>query len=59
MDNPKGQFEQPAGQPQKPSGPEVRIFTMPERYRHGAEGKQHEPERKIVQAPVEIKTPSV
>ncbi len=32
---------------------------MPERYRHGAEGKQHEPEKKVVQAPIELKTPTV
>lgn len=53
------QLQQPAEQSQKPAGIEARVFTMPERYRHGAEGKVHEPETKGPRAPVEIKTPSV
>lgn len=53
------QLQQPSGQPAKPSGLEARIFTMPERYRHGAEAKIHEPEKKMPQAPFELKTPTV
>lgn len=60
MEDPKAQqLQQPAGQPSKPSGIEARIFTMPERYRHGAEGKIHEPEKKMPHAPLELKTPTI
>ncbi len=41
-----------------PSGPQARVFTMPERYRHGAEGKMHEPEvKKKPQPVIEVKAP--
>ncbi|MBI4256460.1 hypothetical protein HY626_00185 [Candidatus Uhrbacteria bacterium] len=41
-----------------PSGVETRVFTMPERYRHGAEWKMHESATKAPGfAPVEVKTP--
>lgn len=57
----KAKLEQPAAEAAdvKPSGPEARVFTMPGRYRHGAEGKMHEPEKKKKkQAQVEVKAPA-
>ncbi len=57
----KAKLEQPAAEAAdvKPSGPEARIFAMPGRYRHGAEGKMHEPEKKKKkQAQVEVKAPA-
>jgi uncharacterized membrane protein len=53
MEQSNSQFTQPQAAAQTSSQPEARIFTMPERYRHGAEGKLHEPEKKI-SAPQQI-----
>lgn len=39
-----------------PTAPGIHIFTMPERYRHGAQGAMHEPEKKPL---AQVRTPSV
>ncbi len=48
-------IEQPGASAQKPKGSELRIFSMPQRYRHGAEAKLVEPQKqekpKLVKAP--------
>lgn len=40
-------------------GMQARIFAMPERYRHGAEGKMHEPAKQQAVTPVQVYTPAV
>lgn len=53
-------IEQPASHAAPTSGMQARVFTMPERYRHGAEGKMHEPVVKLSEAvPVDVRTPAV
>ncbi|MBI4435458.1 hypothetical protein HY630_02205 [Candidatus Uhrbacteria bacterium] len=52
-------IEQPKMPPPQP-GIEARVFTMPERYRHGAEASMHEPmAKKPAAPPIEVKTPAV
>lgn len=52
-------LEQPADTHTQP-GLEARIFTMPESYRHGAQGSLHQPEIKIpAKPPVETQSPVV
>lgn len=42
-----------------PTTPGIHIFTMPERYRHGAHGAMHEPEKKTNTQVAQVRAPSV
>ncbi|PJE76706.1 hypothetical protein COV05_02985 [Candidatus Uhrbacteria bacterium CG10_big_fil_rev_8_21_14_0_10_48_16] len=54
------QIEKPQSAQSAPSGVEARVFTMPERYRHGAQAVLHQPETKqTVKSPIEVRTPGV
>lgn len=54
------QIEKPQSAQGAPSGVEARVFTMPERYRHGAQAVLHQPEiKQTSKTPVEVKTPGV
>lgn len=51
-------IQQPSNTNKPTSESKARIFTMPERYRHGAQVQIHEPEKKqTLQPRIEIKTP--
>lgn len=57
---PAPQITQPQTNAPAPAGPEARVFTMPERYRHGAQVTLHQPEKKEApKPPIEVKTPGV
>jgi hypothetical protein len=46
--------------PSAATGLEARVFTMPQRYRHGAQTSLHQPEKKEASKPsVEVRTPGV
>jgi hypothetical protein len=52
-------LEQPPSASPSP-GVQARVFSMPERYRHGAEAKMHDPRiNPPTVAPVEVKTPAI
>ena len=53
-------IQQPASGAAPTPGMPARVFTMPERYRHGAEGKMHEPMAKQPAAvSVQVNTPAI
>ncbi|NQV90504.1 hypothetical protein HQ487_03815 [Candidatus Uhrbacteria bacterium] len=53
-------LEQPPIAQSSSPGVDARVFVMPERYRHGAQGVMHQPEdKRSSQPPVEVKTPGV
>ncbi|MCR4314026.1 MAG: hypothetical protein NUV84_02135 [Candidatus Uhrbacteria bacterium] len=53
-------MEQPASGAAPTSGMQARIFTMPERYRYGSEGKMHEPMvKQPAIAPIQVNAPAI
>ncbi len=53
-------IEQPKSGATPTSGVEARVFSMPERYRHGAQAALHQPETPVAATPVvEVKTPGL
>lgn len=54
------QLEKPQATQSPPTTVEARVFTMPERYRHGAQAILHQPETKqVATKTVEVKTPGL
>ena len=53
-------IEQPKNGAAPSTGVEARVFSMPERYRHGAQATLHQPETKAAPTPtIEVKTPGL
>jgi hypothetical protein len=57
---PVSQIKKPAEASSTPSAVEARMFTMPERYRHGAQASLHQPESvQPTTAPAQVETPHI